>query len=212
MIISANREEIIMATGYTAAIKDGISFEEFTMSCARAFGALVTMRDDPQGAEIPKFEVSTYHQDRLIEGKAEILSVGHMSSIQRQQAADQSYIDACAVNQNLIDECVSLRKSYEAMLKLVVAWHPPTDAHAGLKKFMVEQIEQSIEHDCDVSYWQERELVHLSGKAWASKQLASLRKSIEYHKKKHDEEVERVNERNKWVRELRGSLESQQST
>lgn len=36
-----------MPTGYTDAIKDGISFNQFILSCARAFGALITMRDEP---------------------------------------------------------------------------------------------------------------------------------------------------------------------
>ncbi|KKK60691.1 hypothetical protein LCGC14_3021870, partial [marine sediment metagenome] len=31
-----------MPTGYTACIKDGISFEKFVMQCARAMGACVT--------------------------------------------------------------------------------------------------------------------------------------------------------------------------
>jgi hypothetical protein len=36
-----------MPTGYTAAIKDGISFEKFVWDCARGMGALVMMRDEP---------------------------------------------------------------------------------------------------------------------------------------------------------------------
>jgi hypothetical protein len=35
-----------MPTGYTDKIKDGISFEEFVLSCARQFGACISMRDD----------------------------------------------------------------------------------------------------------------------------------------------------------------------
>ena len=38
-----------MPTGYTAIIEDdpNCTFEQYLMRCARAFGATVTMRDDP---------------------------------------------------------------------------------------------------------------------------------------------------------------------
>ena len=50
-----------MPIGYTSKLHDGDQpFNEFIMSCARAFGALVTMRDDPNDAPIPEFEVSEY--------------------------------------------------------------------------------------------------------------------------------------------------------
>ena len=40
-------KESEMPTGYTDKIKDGITFKEYAMGCARAFGALITMRDNP---------------------------------------------------------------------------------------------------------------------------------------------------------------------
>ena len=36
-----------MPTGYTADIKDGISFQTYALNCARAFGACVMLRDEP---------------------------------------------------------------------------------------------------------------------------------------------------------------------
>jgi hypothetical protein len=56
-----------MPTGYTADIKNGISFKTFAMNCARAFGACVTLRDEPGGGDkIPEaFEASTYHAQQV---------------------------------------------------------------------------------------------------------------------------------------------------
>lgn len=35
-----------MPTGYTADIKDGITFRDFALRCARAFGATIMQRDE----------------------------------------------------------------------------------------------------------------------------------------------------------------------
>lgn len=55
-----------MPTGYTWDIKDEITFEQFIMNCARAFGALVEMRDEPRDKKIPdELKPSDYHNKEL---------------------------------------------------------------------------------------------------------------------------------------------------
>ena len=55
-----------MPTGYTAVIEDGCTFKEYVMTCARAFGATISMREEPLSKEIPeKFEVSDYALNQL---------------------------------------------------------------------------------------------------------------------------------------------------
>src|SRR6056297_1005549 len=59
-----------MPTGYTHQIKDGISFEKYALGCARAFGATISMRDDPPDAEIPeKFDESDHHLEKIKEAQ-----------------------------------------------------------------------------------------------------------------------------------------------
>lgn len=58
-----------MPTGYTASVADGTTttLRAFALQCARAFGATVTMRDDPMSAEIPeRFEPGGFYR-RLME-------------------------------------------------------------------------------------------------------------------------------------------------
>ncbi len=53
-----------MPTGYTQAIVDNpnLSFKSFVLQCSRAFGALVTMRDDDNNAPIPdEIKPDDYH-------------------------------------------------------------------------------------------------------------------------------------------------------
>ena len=57
-----------MPTGFTCDIKDGITFERFALNCARAFGALINMRDDSLDAEIPdEIKPSDHHVKALAE-------------------------------------------------------------------------------------------------------------------------------------------------
>ena len=63
-----------MPTGYTADLYDGkdVSFEDFTLNCARAFGALVSLRDEPD-AEIPdEFKVDEFYVKRFEKAKEEL--------------------------------------------------------------------------------------------------------------------------------------------
>ena len=62
-----------MATGYTHSIKNDITFEQFALLCARAFGACIEMRDDPTDKPIPKkFKVDSYHAKELKEAKTKL--------------------------------------------------------------------------------------------------------------------------------------------
>lgn len=52
-----------MPTGYTSPLYEGkeISFEQFALRCARNFGALVMMREEPLDTPIPeKFNPCEY--------------------------------------------------------------------------------------------------------------------------------------------------------
>lgn len=58
-----------MPTGYTAAVCDGkiTEFPAFALQCARAFGALITMRDDAMNAPIPEeIKPDTSYYDKNI--------------------------------------------------------------------------------------------------------------------------------------------------
>ena len=59
-----------MPTGYTMILTEEkeIDFKEFALRCARNFGALIMMRDEPMDKEIPEeFPVSDYHSKKLNE-------------------------------------------------------------------------------------------------------------------------------------------------
>ena len=196
-----------MPTGYTAAIADDITFNDFAMQCARAMGALVMMRDEPTGAPIPeRFEPSDYHINKIAETNATILRLAGMTADEAEQAANDAYEAAIAAQAAAIRRNDMLREKYDAMLEKVEAWQPPSADHDGFKKFMVEQITSSIGFDCDNSYYRNQAHTKLTGADWLAQEEAKARKDIAYHESENAKEVERTEGRNRWIKELRDSL------
>ena len=196
-----------MPTGYTAAIKDGISFEEFALGCARAFGALVTMRDEPSDAEIPdSFEPSDYHAKMLEEAKNRLHYLQCLSLEDAGILAEQQHKDESARLSKRLEENSALMASYRAMLEQAKAWTPPSSDHVNLKEFMVGQIEESIRFDDCSEYCEPPP--KKSGEQWRADQIKAAEWSVSYHEKEHKAEVARCKERTEWVKDLRSSLKA----
>lgn len=196
-----------MPTGYTDSIKDGITFKTFALNCARAFGACIMLRDEPGGGEqIPEaFEPSDYHQKALAVARSELATLESMTSMECGFKAATERQSAEARRLERIAELDNLRQKYEEMLICAQGWTPPTSEHVGLKEFMVKQIKDSINWDCDASFYA-TPTPELSGVEWLEGAKAKAIKDIEYHKTKWAEEVQRTAERNTWVSNLRNSL------
>lgn len=196
-----------MPTGYTADIKDGITFNTFALNCARAFGACIMLRDEPAGGDkIPEqFEVSNYHAEHAEKMRGELVSFHALTPSQREQQAAKAWDDAETRRLMRLEEMRAQRKAYEGMLAQVDAWTPPTAEHVGLRDFMRKQIVESIDFDCDETYYL-TPTARLTGEQWAAKRLADLQRDITYHEQNHAEEVQRTDGRSAWVKALRASL------
>jgi hypothetical protein len=193
-----------MPTGYTAAIDDGIDFKGFALLCARAFGATILMRDDPLDAPIPdEFATTDYHPKAVEAAKARKFDLERMSLKQVKAAAETANHETAEYWRRANDRRTALRAKYEAMLAQVEAWTPPTPDHEGMKKFMREQIEESIRFDCNPAIVPNPQPPGV----WHAEQLAAADWDIAYHTKAYEEEVERCRLRTEWVRALRKSLE-----
>lgn len=196
-----------MPTGYTAAIADDITFNDFAMNCARAMGALVMMRDEPTGAQIPeRFEPSDYHVKAIAKAKESLLLLEAMSAAEATEKAKLAFTEETEYRNSAMQKNDDLRKKYTSMLQQVQAWEPPTQDHNGFKAFMVEQINSSIDFDCNNSYYMERNPILLSGDEWLECETAKAKKDLDYHTAENEKEIERTEARNRWVKELRDSL------
>lgn len=196
-----------MPTGYTAAIAEGITFRDFILSCARAFGACVSMRDDPSDASIPeRFEPSDYHTKKIAETERELAELKTMSDTEAEKRAKKLYQELVDSAEKGIRNANALKAKYEAMLSEVRAWVPPSQDHTGLKDFMVQQITESLKFDCSTKYYTDNPPVLQSGSAWRAERLKTLLQDLDYHQREHAEEVSRIESRNTWIRQLRESL------
>jgi hypothetical protein len=196
-----------MPTGYTAAVKEGITFEQFVMRCSRAMGALVMMRDDQMDAPIPeRFEPSDYHAQKLGEAQAMLVWATQVPASEAAREAESEYREAVARHRRNLEESTDLRNKYNALLAQVIQWQPPTPEHQGLKDFMAQQLRETIRFDCNDDYYLEHPPVMLSGAAWKEAKIATAGKDVAYHSAEHAKEVERTEGRNNWLQQLRESL------
>jgi hypothetical protein len=199
-----------MPTGYTAAITEGATFQEFILSCARAFGACITMRDDPSDAPIPDaFEPSPYYRDAVAKCERDLAELETLSLDEAQRRAEAERSERLLDAERGIAKEEADQAAYESMLRQVEAWVPPTSDHGGLKKFMRDQIALSIGSGSDY-YSREREKwqrVRPNGVTWKARSKTDLMDALERARKHYAEEVERTNGRTQWVRALRESLE-----
>lgn len=195
-----------MATGYTAAIAEGISFPDFAMDCARAFGALITMRDDPTGTPIPeRFEPSDYHAEAAEHARSELRDLLRMTPEEREAQAIAEWQSSEASRTRRLGELAELRGKYQAMLDAIRCWSPPSPDHEGLKQFMLDQVEKSIDWDCSDDMYREP-TPKKTGEEWFHERRALWEESVARHERDYREEVERVESRNRWVAQLRESL------
>ena len=195
-----------MPTGYTAEIKKGITFQQFAMNCARAFGACVTMREEPSDNSIPeRFVPNDWHSTQLEKSRAELILLEGLSEVAAERAAASAWDEAETTRTIRLQEIAKQREKYEAMISQAQRWEPPTANHVGLREFMIEQISSTIKFDCDSDYYS-TPTVRLSGPLWLAQQQAAAMRDIAYHEREHAAEVKRAEDRTAWVQALRASL------
>ena len=201
-----------MPTRLTSKIYEGkdITFKEFALLCARTFGALIHQREEPLDAPIRKREPDTYYLKQLEKAKKDLddflanpptedsLAKEYEEKVERMRKEDAE------TNKNSQE----LKARYEAMLKKVQDWNPPTSEHKNLKNFMISQLNESIDFDC-YAYNQVDKLV--TKEQYIKDGLSSmhLQEQVEYYQEQWDKEIESCNSVNKWIEELVNSLEEQ---
>jgi hypothetical protein len=195
-----------MSTGYTVGIEKGISFETFAIQCARAFGALITMRDDPMDALIPdEIKPDKYHYNELKKAEKELILAKKITIKEAKKFAQDEYEKGLKYNTETITKKKNLKEKYENMLQHVQNWHPPTSEHLNFKKFMIDQITDSINFDCNIKY-NENPVIKMTAREYLKQHIENRENDVKYHSEHYQKEIKSCEGRTNWIQELKKSL------
>jgi len=197
-----------MPTGYTAGIIDGKinSFYDFALVCVRAFGATIHMRDENLNVKYEPAKPDPYYVDQVKETRdrmVEIFSMTDEDIIKREKAKITNTIQ---YHSERIKEINILREKLEKLLSEAKKYDPPTTEHVEIKEFMIQQLESTIEHDCDTKYHEEYlELAEqwkndpIDPKSIRNSMLDDNNRDMQHAEEKLKENEEKCKEANKWV-------------
>jgi len=192
-----------MPSGYTAGVANGTitTLNEFARTCIRAMGVCIALRDEPQGVPIPS-EISPRidHYDEQIEAAAKKIT----DLLQADQAElEKQMYEEWVMEQGTIltrrHDIIVQQGRYQALLDEVQKWEVPAEdseqLFANLKKFMVDQLTESIKFDCfpntlDEYYALTDQPTDVS--KWLNEKLEAHRDTIKYYTKRRDEEIARA--------------------
>lgn len=196
-----------MPTGYTATLmENGQTFQDFVMGCARAFGALIDMRDSPNDAPIPdKFEPSDYYVKRLIESREKLAQLKAMTDTEKDSFGQAEKAAEIQRIEQWLEKDQVENTRLEVMAAQVQAWNPPTNDHRGIKDFMVQQLRISTR---DVTYVSSLlvEAVQKPAVAYYVGAISEAARNVQYFTAENAKEIERAEKKTEWVKRLRESL------
>lgn len=197
-----------MPTGYTHGIEKGITFEDFALGCARAFGACIMQRDDASNEKPKLREETSYYAEKLPEALAELGYLQSLDNKQKEEFGAQERDKEIARIQESLEKKRALESKYRDMLNKVSAWTPPTMDHVGLKEFMTKQIVDSINFDCDTKFYIEELQKAITKKPIDCYETAvkSAERNCIYYEEEAEKEQKRTEESNSWILDLYKSL------
>lgn len=199
-----------MPTGYTATLHDGEqSFEDYAWGIARAFGALIMMRDAPKDAPIPEtFGADTgYYDNQIAAAREDLRTLTTVSVEEAGRRAQEEHHESlqCADRERARRGAIRVR--YEEMLARAEAYEPPTADHVHFKEMMVSQLREAIDFDCGMEYWPTTPL--RTPQEWVENQRERAERDLANGVKRREEEIERARGRTAWVQALRESLKGE---
>ena len=198
-----------MPTGYTCRVQEGniTELKDYILLCARNFGGFIHMRDDNLNDEIRLREESNYHQKQLDEYTKQLKELQDKSDDELQDEIQLYISDENKRRAECLVAKIEYKKRYNSMLEKVKQWEIPSDDYKELKKFSINQLEESIKWDCRDSEYDNPITDIPSVQQWRENKIESCLSSIKYHSEKLLEEKQDVKEVNNWITSLLSSLE-----
>ena len=193
-----------MPTGYTAPVQSGEikTLEQFVMTCVKAFGVCLELRDSPD-AEVPtEFVMSDYHSIKLKEAQAKLDEIRAMSGEEIIHAEEEDWVEKRLDYASRVKKMAVEEDNYKQMIKLVSGWNPPPKFFP-LKEFMLDQLKIGLEFDI---YKIDPPIRFTTARDWHTKQIEDATWNVEYHFKHELKDQNTTIERNTYLRELREAI------
>lgn len=196
-----------MPTGYTAGIVDGKTekFQDFAKLCMRAFGATIHMRDESMAKEYEPRIPSSYHAEALKQGKEELKKAKAFTDEKLIDIRTKELKERKKYCIKKIKETKKTKDKLEQILIKAKEFKPPTPDHEEIKKFMIEQLETTIDYDGNTSYYDKElqgikeSLKNIDANQIRISLIEDAKRDVAYHLKENTEEIKRCKDSNTWA-------------
>lgn len=200
-----------MPSYYTADIYDGkdISFQEFALKCARAFGALVHMRDEPLNTPLSRPTISDYHTNEIKNIENEFALFLQSSTEQRKKMFEIEMEKEEAYYIKEIEKVKQTKNKYLTLIDDVKAYKPQSKELKEFKNFMFDQLIDGMKYDCSNEDWYNKSIQSIKEETfetWEEERMNLYNSKLGYQKEALKKEKESIELANKWIDELYKSL------
>jgi len=193
---------------YSAPIADGTitKFPDYALLCARAFGALIALREAPASEPIPEeLKPDTAYANHQIEsGSARLLALCQLDLQAVEEAAQADFQQRYASWEEYDAHVLNREARYRAMRIQVEAWKPPTPEHENFKAFMLSELDHQMGSSPSPAP------TRLSPAEWIKREFEQAASSVAYHLMDRVKTAVQTRENSAWIRVLRESLEASQ--
>lgn len=204
-----------MPTSLISSIYDGsdTSFRSYALKCA-AYIDYCYRATDGGSKRLPKdkapvLKPEKWYKERIEQYESELEEYKELKinserlkeAYEKEKSRREDYLnnfDADSLRKK------ELKKRYETMKDTVKSWHPGEE-YNNLKCLMLEQLEMCIETDCAERKPAYSELPPMD--VWADNNIECLQDSLNYYKKRYEEECKYVEEANKYLKGLYEELD-----
>lgn len=207
-----------MPTGYTAFIEDGRvkDAKTFLHLCLRNFGICYNMRDD--GLSITDDyskaiarsydETIDYHQKELNRARKDLDDYVMKSEDEKRKEFEDIIREETERLQKKIQESqVKTIEGYDTILEDIRNWKCSEDFYS-VKKFAIDQLEQTLDHDHDMKYEIKRlaELQEMTFEEYRESSMRNLNWAVNYHTEELADAQKRKTESLNWYARFKDEL------
>jgi hypothetical protein len=196
-------------TGYTAGIESGEykSPKDFLKRCLRQFGVLISMRDEPLNAPIPKeIKVDSYYPNELKEAEKIYKDMSNKPDSYWKKEYEKEWAKAKKSLDDVIAKNAAETRTLENYATAIRNWDCSNNCKP-LKDFALDQLARTkpVRTDFDLEYLKDLEKKGVEG--YKKDQLDFYQRDIELAKEHLEEEKKDVAEKNKYLKEFLDEIE-----